>query len=88
MSDTFRQVNRSRSSSVTVRDNGIVHLPYRVIGPSLIFPHGAVHYTNSKGKLHRTNGPAVTLADGSKDYWVNDKFLTPEEFFIKYGVIR
>lgn len=30
--------------------------------------------------LHREDGPAVERSDGHKEWWVNNKELTPEEF--------
>ena len=32
------------------------------------------------GKLHRTNGPAIEYADGSKKWWIDGKQLTEIEF--------
>jgi hypothetical protein len=39
---------------------------YKVIVGSL-----ATHWYNSKGQLHRENGPAVEHADGYKEWWLN-----------------
>jgi hypothetical protein len=30
------------------------------------------------GKLHREEGPAVELADGSKEFWINGEFIRRE----------
>jgi hypothetical protein len=30
--------------------------------------------------LHRTDGPAGELADGSKEWYVDDEYLTEEQF--------
>ena len=30
-------------------------------------------YRNEKGKLHRTDGPAIEWSDGYKEYWVDGK---------------
>jgi 2'-5' RNA ligase len=35
--------------------------------------NGDTFWYNSKGKLHRTDGPAIEWADGSKEWYVNDK---------------
>lgn len=57
-------------------------------GPAIICPTGEIVYQSSTGgELHRTDGPARIWTSGDKEYWVNDKFLTPEEFFMKYGVL-
>jgi hypothetical protein len=32
---------------------------------------GSRFWYNSKGELHRENGPAVEKADGHKEWWVN-----------------
>lgn len=32
---------------------------------------------------HRINGPAVILGDGTKEYYLNDKKLTEDEFVLK-----
>ncbi len=34
---------------------------------------GSRFYLNSAGELHRTDGPAVEHADGSKEWWQNDQ---------------
>lgn len=59
----------------------------RTAGPSRIYFSGYIRYTNLQGEYHRTDGPAVIKADGSKEYWVYDVRLTAEEFFLKYGVL-
>lgn len=52
-------------------------LPHRVGGPAVIKPNGyAVYYR--MGKLHREDGPAVTLADGTRKWFENDKCLRVE----------
>ena len=46
------------------------------------------------GKIHRENGPAIERADGSKQYWVNDKplgFITNDQmliYYLKYGFLQ
>jgi len=32
-----------------------------------------IHWYNSKGKLHREDGPAIECANGSKAWYINDK---------------
>ena len=39
----------------------------------VIDSNGDTFWYNSKGKLHRTDGPAIERADGSKEWCVNDK---------------
>ena len=41
---------------------------------------GTIEYRNSKGELHREDGPAIELADGTKSWYINGKSLTEEEF--------
>ena len=36
---------------------------------------GNKYWKNSKGQLHRTDGPAVEFLDSSKVWYVNDVFL-------------
>jgi hypothetical protein len=35
--------------------------------------YGTKRYFNEQGQLHRTDGPAVEYADGTKAWYVNDK---------------
>jgi len=35
-----------------------------------VLSDGTVQYINSKGQLHRLDGPAVELANGTKEWWV------------------
>ena len=37
-------------------------------------------YYNTAGQLHRTDGPAVEYADGSKTWYINGEGLSEEEF--------
>lgn len=60
---------------------------YRLIGPSIIKEYGEIQYTNTNGQPHRTDGPAIIYANGSKEYWINNSRYLPEEFFLKYGVV-
>lgn len=41
---------------------------------------GSTRWYNEKDQLHRENGPAVEWVDGHKEWWVNGKKLTEEEF--------
>lgn len=59
----------------------------RTAGPSKIDPSGYIRYYNAGGYYHRTDGPAVIKANGQKEYWIKHVQLTPEEFFLKYGVL-
>ena len=34
---------------------------------------GTKQWYNKKGQLHRTDGPAVVYADGTKQWWQNDE---------------
>jgi len=38
-----------------------------------IGPGGIIRWKNSKGQLHREDGPAVEYVDGSKFWYQNDK---------------
>jgi hypothetical protein len=40
---------------------------------NIIDKYGSKWWYNEKDKLHRTDGPAVELRDGSKMWWVNGK---------------
>lgn len=79
--------------ATTIEDNGTVSFLYieeiysRPVGPSVIFPNGHIIYTNYHGSYHRTNGPAVINADGSKEYYINDTLVPTEMFFLKCGVL-
>ena len=35
--------------------------------------YGTIHYYNSAGVLHRTDGPAVTHADGAQFWYLNGR---------------
>ncbi len=35
-----------------------------------------IEYLNKKGKLHRTDGPAIELANGRKEWYVEGKLNT------------
>lgn len=38
---------------------------------------------HKNGKLHRTDGPAIEYANGNKEWWVEGKEYTKEEFLAK-----
>lgn len=38
------------------------------------------HRWYKNGKRHRENGPAVIYQNGKKEYWIEGKYLTEEEF--------
>lgn len=42
------------------------------------------HHTDKKGNRHRTDGPAVISQDGTKEYYINGKTLSEDEFNAKY----
>lgn len=75
-----------------ITDSGSVHystkpgISSRRVGPSVIFPNGAISY-RVNDKLHRTNGPAVIGVEDKRWYWVNGKNLNHLDFFIQYGNI-
>lgn len=89
MIDSFR-----RNGPCIVQETGEVYFSQldhkshnRKKGPCAIQRNGAIAFANRYGIIHRTDGPAVINADGTKGYWVNRVQLTAEEFFLKYGVL-
>ena len=50
-------------------------------------PFGTTVYYNADNELHRTDGPAIEYANGYKEYWVNGRELSKEEFEREYGNI-
>lgn len=34
-----------------------------------------------EGNLHKTDGPAIEYLDGSKEYWLNDKHYSYQEWY-------
>ena len=42
--------------------------------------HGNRFYYNGADLLHRTDGPAIEWADGTKEWWLNGEALTEAEF--------
>lgn len=45
-----------------------------------VWNDGNTFYFNRSEQLHRTDGPAIEYNDGDKNYYVNDKKLSEEEF--------
>ena len=39
-----------------------------------------IRWYNEEGQLHREDGPAYEGASGSKEWWLNGRRLTEEEF--------
>ena len=58
------------------KDTHIVHNPY---GPAIIYSDGVKFYY-IENNLHRLDGPAIIWPNDEEQYWINDKFLTKEEF--------
>ena len=40
-----------------------------------VFPDGTKEWYNINRKFHRIEGPAVEWSNGTKEWWVNGKFL-------------
>lgn len=59
----------------------------RIKGPAYITPDGEISYLNNKFELHRTDGPAVIYPNGSKEYYIHDDLMSPDTFFLRYGVL-
>lgn len=59
---------------------------HRTNGPSSVCPDGYVEWFDRHSR-HRTDGPAIIYAGGDKEYMVKSRVLSPEEFFLKYGVL-
>jgi len=55
-------------------ENGRLH---RVGGLAVEFSSGG-----SIGELHRDDGPAIEYANGGKEWWVDNKEYTHEEFIL------
>jgi hypothetical protein len=52
---------------------------HRVDGPAVVYGGSKHWYFN--GKRHREDGPAVEWPDGRKEWWVNNRQLTENEFY-------
>lgn len=65
------------------QDNGSI---CRENGPAKIYPEGAIVYYGEYGP-HRTTGPACILANGKRQYFVDNVELTQLEFFATYGAV-
>ena len=46
----------------------------------VIDSEGNKRWYNDVGQYHRLDGPAVELANGSKEWWLNGKEYTEEEY--------
>jgi hypothetical protein len=42
--------------------------------------YGNIRWRNEVGQYHREDGPAREYADGTKEWYINDKRLTETEF--------
>jgi len=48
--------------------------------PALIYPNGEMRWYHN-GFLHRINGPAIILGNGTKQYWIsNHRYDNAEEY--------
>ena len=52
-------------------------------------PYGFAYITKNgykayfiENKIHRLDGPAITYQDGEEEYYINNEYLTKEEFEI------
>ena len=61
------------------KDTGINHNPY---GPAVILKNGYYQQYVIEDKLHRLDGPAVIWLNGDEEYYINNEYLTKEEFDI------
>lgn len=60
---------------------------HRVSGPAMIWSDGAIIYSFN-GETHREDGMACISTIGvPPGYYIHGKFVSPEEFFLKYGVL-
>ena len=55
------------SDTAMTEDDTYDHLKYRIITNE----SGSIYYYNSNGLLHREDGPAVILSDGTKKWYCN-----------------
>ena len=58
------------------KNTGIWHNPY---GAALLGEDGFKEYW-IENKLYRLDGPARIYSNGEEEYWINDEYLTKEEF--------
>ena len=58
------------------KNTGIWHNPY---GPALLWKDGSKFYF-IEGKRHRLDGPARIYSNCEEVYYINDEWLTKEEF--------
>ena len=59
--------------------DGMLH---RLDGPAMIGPDGIMIWCQY-GKKHRLDGPAVEYPNGDKQWWINDKYYTYEQYLLK-----
>lgn len=52
---------------------------HRVDGPAIEWSDGEEAWFQHN-VLHRVDGPARSWANGDKEYWINNQYLTEEEF--------
>lgn len=54
--------------------------PHRIGGPAVKWPDGtAIWYFH--GTRHRIGGPAFEYGDDFREYWVNDRHFTEDEYY-------
>ena len=46
----------------------------------VIDSNGTKYWFNKQGQRHREDGPAVVWSDGCKEWWLNGKQYTEEEY--------
>lgn len=69
------------------RENGKTDYSRQIGGPSMIHDDGNVFYTSANGECHRTDGPAIIWANGTKEYRINGVQIDSTEFFLTYGTM-
>jgi hypothetical protein len=61
---------------------------HRVDGPAIEYINGIMSGHKQwwvDGRCHRTDGPAVITHEGMKYYWIDDKWLSLDEFLEQSG---
>ena len=58
------------------KDTNIRHNLY---GPAIIYKNGTKIYI-IENKRHRLDGPAVIYANGKEEYYINDEYLSKQQF--------
>lgn len=86
----YEEFDLGSGNKKLVYDRGLIHYVdklgkyHRVDGPSYISKNFEAWH--SHGKYHRTDGPAIVDSDKSiKEYWINGKQFTEEEFYRHFG---